>query len=63
MPKPYLHSLRIPLAEVVALDEAELGEDGQRDGFGNECEGHCGVCERLWKHTGSVDHDPPIEVL
>ena len=61
--EPYLHSLRIPLAEAVALDEAELGEDGQRDGFGNECEGHCGVCERWWKHTGSVDHDPPIEVL
>ena len=32
-----------PLAEAVALDEAELGTDGQRDGFGNECEGHCGV--------------------
>ena len=41
--EPYLHSLRIPLAEAVALGEAELGEDGQRDGFGNECEGHCGV--------------------
>ena len=30
-------------AEAVALDEAELGEDGQREGFGNECKGHCGV--------------------
>ena len=60
---PYLHSLRRPLAEAVALDEVALGDDEQRDGFGNECKGHCGVCERLWKHTGSVDHDPPIEVL
>ena len=34
---PYLHSLRLPLVQAVALDEAELGEDGQRDGFGNEC--------------------------
>ena len=40
---PYLHSLRMPLAQAVALDEAEMGTDGQRDGFGNECEGHCGV--------------------
>ena len=41
--KPYLHSLRMPLAEAVALDEVGLGDEGQRDGFGNECEGHCGV--------------------
>ena len=41
--EPYLHSLRMPLAQAVAHDEAELGADGQRDGFGNECEGHCGV--------------------
>ena len=41
--EPYLHSLRMPLAEAVALDEARLGRNGQRDGFGNECEGHCGV--------------------
>ena len=40
---PYLHMLRMPLAEAVSLDEAEMGADGQRDGFGNECEGHCGV--------------------
>ena len=40
---PYLHMLRVPLAEAVALDEAEMGADGQQDGFGNECEGHCGV--------------------
>ena len=40
---PYLHSLRMPLAVAVALDETRLGADGQRDGFGNECEGHCGV--------------------
>ena len=41
--EPYLHSLRMPLAEAVALDEANLGADGLRDGFGNECEGHCGL--------------------
>ncbi len=41
--KPYLHTMRMPLAQAVALDEAEMGTDGQRDGFGNECEGHCGV--------------------
>ena len=40
---PYLHSLRVPLAEAVVLDEVGLRDDGQRDGFGNECEGHCGV--------------------
>ena len=32
-----------PLAEAVALDEAEMGDEGQRDGFGNECEGRCGL--------------------
>ena len=41
--EPYLHSLRMPLAEAVALDEEALGTDGLRDGLGNECEGHCGV--------------------
>ena len=41
--EPYLHSLRMPLAEAVALDERELGATVQADGFGNECEGHCGV--------------------
>ena len=41
--EPYLHTLRMPLAEAVALDEAQMGADGQRDEFGNECEGHCGV--------------------
>ena len=40
---PYLHSLRMPLDQAVALDEAQLGAGGQRDGFGNECEGHCGL--------------------
>ena len=40
---PYLHMLRRPLAEAVALDEVGPGDDGLRDGFGNECEGHCGV--------------------
>ena len=41
--RPYLQMLRMALAQAVALDEAALGADGQRDGFGNECEGHCGV--------------------
>ena len=41
--EPYLHSLRMPLAQAVALDEAEMGDGGQADGFGNECEGHCGI--------------------
>ena len=40
---PYLHARRLTLAEAVALDEAELGTNGQTDGFGNECEGHYGV--------------------
>lgn len=40
---PYLHTLRMPLAEAVAMDEAVLGIGGQADGFRNECEGHCGV--------------------
>ena len=41
--EPYLHPTRKPLAQAVALDEANLVESEQRDGFGNECEGHCGV--------------------
>ena len=41
--EPYLHARRLPLAQAVALDEAGLSADRQRDGFGNECEGHCGV--------------------
>ena len=40
---PYLHTLRMPLAQAVAIDEAALGAGGQADGFGNECEGHCGI--------------------
>ncbi len=40
---PYLHSLRMPLAQAVALDEGEMGDEGHTDGFGNECEGHCSV--------------------
>lgn len=40
---PYLHRQRMPLAEAVALDEAEAGAGGHSDEFGNECEGHCGV--------------------
>ena len=40
---PYLHMRRMPLPQAVALDEAHMGDDGQAVGFGNECEGHCGV--------------------
>ncbi len=40
---PYLHARRLPLAQAVALDEAEPGDAGLSDGFGNECEGRCGV--------------------
>ena len=41
---PYLHRQRRPLAEArVKTDERDLGAAGQADGFGNECEGHCGV--------------------
>ncbi len=41
--EPDLHSLRMPLDEAVAHDETKLGGEGQADGFGNECEGQCGV--------------------
>ena len=42
--EPYLHPRRIPLAEAVRLDQAGMGAgDADRDGFVNECEGHCGV--------------------
>ena len=33
----------MPLAQAVSLDEAKLGDERQPDGFGNECESHCGV--------------------
>ena len=38
--EPYLHMIRMPLAEMVVLDERTLGAGGQVNGFGNECEGH-----------------------
>lgn len=41
--EPYLHSLRMPLDQAVARDEAQMGFGQQGDGFGNECEGHCSV--------------------
>ena len=41
--EPYLHPLRMPLADAVMLDEADLGAGHQGGGFGNECEGRCGV--------------------
>ena len=30
--EPYLHMLRMPLAQAVTLDEAVLGSNGQSDG-------------------------------
>ncbi len=41
--EPFLHPQRVPLARAVALDEANLVSMGSQDGFGNECEGHCGL--------------------
>ena len=41
--EPYLHPRRIPLAEAVRLDQQEIDSGLERDGFVNECEGHCGV--------------------
>ena len=41
--EPYLHPRRIPLAEAVRLDQGDLSAEMDRDGFVNECEGHCGV--------------------
>ena len=41
--EPYLHPRRIPLAEAVRLDQAEMDSGADRDAFVNECEGHCGV--------------------
>ncbi len=41
--EPYLHPLRLPLGEAVALDEPRLRDGLHQDGYGNECEGHCGV--------------------
>ena len=41
--EPYLHPLRLPLGEAVAIDETQLRDGLHQDGYGNECEGHCGV--------------------
>ena len=41
--EPYLHPRRIPLPEAVRLDREEMDSGADGDGFGNECEGHCGV--------------------
>ena len=41
--EPYFHPLRLPLGEAVALDEPRLRDGLHQDGYGNECEGHCGV--------------------
>ena len=41
--EPYLHPRRIPLADAVRLDQAETNAGLERDGFVNDCEGHCGV--------------------
>ena len=39
--EPYLHSSRLPLDQAVDLTAAQ--GRFEVDGFGNECEGHCGV--------------------
>ncbi len=39
----YLHPRRVPLAQAVNLDEAGLRAARDPDGFGNKCEGYCGV--------------------
>ena len=41
--EPYLHPRRVPLTQAVMFDEAEPRDGLHPDGFGNECEGHCGV--------------------
>ena len=41
--EPYLHPRRVPLAQAVNLDEAGLRAARDPDGFGNRCEGYCGV--------------------
>ena len=41
--EPYLHPRRIPLAEAVGLDEEQVATGQHGEGFGNECEGYCGV--------------------
>ena len=41
--EPYLHPRRVPLAQAVNLDEAGLRAARDPDGFGNKCEGYCGV--------------------
>ena len=41
--EPYLHPRRVPLAQAVNLDETRLRDGLRQDGYGNECEGHCGV--------------------
>ena len=45
--EPYLHSLRMPLSEAVALDEAQLGMDWQRDGSATSARGTV-ECENTW---------------
>ena len=40
---PNLHPPRMTLAQAVALDGAALGVDRQRNGLGNEREGHRGM--------------------
>ena len=41
--EPCLHPRRVPLAQAVNLDEAGLRAARDPDGFGNKCEGYCGV--------------------
>ncbi len=38
---------------LTAIRRGAIGADGQRDGFGSECEGHCGVCGEWIDHRAS----------
>ena len=41
--EPYLHPPRMPPRRCGHARSGGVWADGQSDGFGNECEGHCGV--------------------
>ena len=40
--EPYLHILRLPLAQAIALDEEVLGVGETADEYANECQQHYG---------------------
>ena len=39
----YLHPRRLPLVEAVDMDAMALSERAEKDGFTDECGGHCGI--------------------